>query len=54
MLNKYITLPAQYIEKLYLPTRVVTGEHVKTLWKWETDNKKEFRFLCHLKHEFYI
>ncbi|KAF0711126.1 Uncharacterized protein FWK35_00035153, partial [Aphis craccivora] len=21
-------------------------------WKWETDNKKELRFLCHLKHEF--
>lgn len=37
MLNKCIT---QYIEKLDLPTRVVTGEHVKTLWKWETDNKK--------------
>jgi len=33
MLNKCITLPTQYIEKLDLPTRVVTGEHVKTLWK---------------------
>lgn len=52
MLNKCITLPAPYCEKLDLPTRVVTGEHVKTLWKWETDNKKELRFLCHLKHEF--
>ncbi|KAL4150072.1 hypothetical protein QTP88_003913 [Uroleucon formosanum] len=30
----------------------MTGEHVKTLWKRETDNKKELRFLCNLKHAF--
>lgn len=52
MLNKCIILPTQYIEKLNLPTRVMTGEHVKTLWKRETDNKKELRFLCNLKHAF--
>lgn len=39
MLNKPIILPASYCENLNLPTRHVTGEHVKTLWKWETGNK---------------
>jgi len=50
-LKNDIILLKEYCENEGLPSQVVKGSFVVTLWEYEINSQKEFRSLHHLKRE---